>query len=113
MNFGEAIEAIKKGSLVIREKWNNECTFIFMRPEDNLSFNFVINNIESLPKSLKDYYKQLVDLSISDDNRVFTNNRQITFAPCICMKITDEYIINGWIASQEDILATDWEVIWP
>jgi len=31
--------------------------------------------------------------------------------PCIIMKTADNKILMGWLASQSDMLATDWEIV--
>lgn len=106
LTFGQALEAVKQGKLASREGWNGKGMFIFMRPGDELSPDTVVNKVKSLPKSVKDWvYNKgpLVQLS----NR--TNS--IKFTPYFCMKAADDTIVNGWLASQTDMLATDWCIL--
>ena len=49
--FGQALESLKRGHLVTRKGWNGKGMFIFMRPEDCLSTEKVVNHVKSLPES--------------------------------------------------------------
>lgn len=112
MNFGEAIENAKQGKLVARKGWNGKGMFVFMRPADELHVGFVAKSIKSLPQSVKDYYYQdCVDehgnpLDLAPDDVV-------KFTAYLCMKAADGTIVNGWLASQTDMLAEDWTVVNP
>lgn len=107
MNFGKAIEAVKEGKMIAREGWNGKGMFVFQRTADELHVKFVDKDIKSLPQSVKDYYYQdcvdnegkELDLEPSD---------VVKFTAYLCMKATDGSIVNGWLASQTDMLAEDW-----
>ena len=110
MNFGKAIEAVKEGKMIAREGWNGKGMFVFQRPADELHVKFVAKNIKSLPQSVKDYYyrdcvdnegKEL-DLELND---------VVKFTAYLCMKAADGSIVNGWLASQTDLLADDWMLV--
>ena len=111
MNFGQAIEALKLGSLVAREGWNGEGMFVFMRPADELHIDMVIDKVKSLPQSVKDYYLQ--DILDDNGNRISTANEndKVKFTAYLCMKTADGTIVNGWLASQTDMLADDWVIV--
>lgn len=100
MNFGKAIEALKQGKPVTRQGWNGKGMFIFQRPEDNIPISNILN-IKSLPQSVKSYYLGKVP---ADDTTVL----HVKFTAYLCMKAADDTIVNGWLASQTDILAEDW-----
>lgn len=100
MNFGEAIEVIKQGGLVRRTGWNGKGMFIFMRPNDSIKADTVVNNVKSLPHQLKEW--------IANNHN---ENEQILFTHYICMKAADGTIVNGWLASQTDMFAEDWEIV--
>lgn len=100
MNFGKAIEEIKKGKLAYRAGWNGKGMFIFMRPEDTLSADFVVNKVKSLPEGLKKWVASNCQ-----------ETDQIRFTPYLCMKAAEGTIVNGWLASQTDMLSEDWEVL--
>lgn len=51
--FGQALESLKRGHLVTRKGWNGKGMFIFMRPEDCLPTETVVNHVKSLPESFK------------------------------------------------------------
>lgn len=99
MNFGEALQAVKEGKLIQREGWNGKGMFVFQRPQDVLDFQF-IQNVKSLPEAVKKYYANRSDLDTG-----------ITFTAYLCMKTADNTIVNGWLASQTDMLAEDWSIL--
>jgi len=108
-SFGQAIVSIKRGRLVTRKGWNGKGMFIFMRPSDELNIKFVAYEIKSLPQSVKDYFKQDI---IDPDGNIIPDDRTdvVKFTAYLCMKAADGTIVNGWLASQTDILAEDWMI---
>lgn len=84
MKFGEALEAVKEGKLIARSGWNGKGMFVFQRPEDWLSTDMIVNKVKSL---------------------------MIKFCSYLCMKDANDNIVNGWLASQSDMLADDWMVV--
>lgn len=102
MSFGEALEAVKEGKLIARCGWNGKGMFVFLRPEDSLSTEMVVNKVKSLPESFKKYVK---------DNWGESETNMIKFDAYLCMKAADNTIVNGWLASQSDMLADDWVII--
>jgi len=107
MNFGEAIEAIKEGQAVARSGWNGKGMFVFMRPADAIPVDVVIHNIKSLPQVVKDYFVAQFAHTKEEEQK---GKNLISFTPYLCMKAADNSIVNGWLASQTDMLATDWEL---
>lgn len=103
MNFGQALEEVKKGNLVTREGWNGKGMFIFQRPEDTLPITILLG-AKSLPKSVKDYYE------LKNQPIVENNLPKIKFTAYLCMKAADDTIVNGWLASQTDMLSEDWQL---
>lgn len=107
--FGQAIASMQKGNLVTRKGWNGKGMFIFMRPADELHVSFVAKEIKSLPQKVKDYYYQ--DCVDGRGNPIeLEKNDTVKFTPYICMKAADGTIVNGWLASQADMLANDWMI---
>lgn len=104
MKFGEALEAVKKGKLIAREGWNGKGMFVFQRPADDLPLT-VLLGAKSLPNKLKDYY-ELKHQPFSDNNIP-----KIKFTAYLCMKSADDTVVNGWLASQSDMLAEDWTIL--
>ena len=107
VNFGTAIEAVKQGKLIAREGWNGKGMFVFQRPADELERDFIINTVKSLPQSVKDYYKRQESMDVTD-NPVEV---KVKFTAYLCMKAADGSIVNGWLASQTDVLAEDWQIL--
>ncbi len=107
MNFGEALEAVKQGKLIAREGWNGKGMFVFQRPADEITPK-VIQNIKSLPDSVK----QFVANKYGDETHYASGNEiKVKFTPFLCMYAADGSVVNGWLASQTDMLAEDWSVL--
>lgn len=105
--FGQAIASTKRGNLVTRKGWNGKGMFLFMRPYDELPVGFVAKDIKSLPQRVKDYYYQ--DCVDGNGNPLdLEKNDVVKFTAYLCMKAADGTIVNGWLASQTDMLADDW-----
>ncbi len=107
LTFGAALEAVKQGALVARKGWNGKGMFVFMRPSDELTTEF-IPKVKSLPQSVKDYIDQYVD---DKSNPGETGLTKVKFTAYLCMKAADGSIVNGWLASQTDMLAEDWCIL--
>lgn len=103
--FGQALESVKQGGLATRKGWNGKGMFIFMRPADEIRVDIVVNNVKSLPYSVKEYFKQDIGDTPAND---IAENDVVKFTAYLCMKAADGTIVNGWLASQTDMLADDW-----
>jgi len=105
--FGQAVASVKRGKLVTRKGWNGKGMFVFMRPADELHVVFVAKEIRSLPQRVKDYYYQ--DCVDETGNPLDLGKDEVVkFTAYLCMKAADGTIVNGWLASQSDMLADDW-----
>lgn len=100
--FGQALESLKRGHLVARKGWNGKGMFIFMRPEDSLPTNMIVNQVKSLPESFKRWVA---------NNHGDSETDRIKFTAYLCMKAADGTVVNGWLASQTDMLANDWMIV--
>lgn len=108
-SFGQALASLKRGNLVTRTGWNGKGMFIFMRPADELHVEFVAKAIKSLPQRVKDYYYQ--DCVDENGNPINLDQDDVVkFTAYLCMKSADGTIVNGWLASQTDMLAEDWQL---
>lgn len=111
LSFSDALTLIEQDILVTRQGWNGKDMFIFKRPEDSLSVDMIVNKVKSLPESVKRYYigqhtwNEEEKLSGKDPENTF-----IKFTSYLCLKAADGSIVNGWLASQTDILAKDWKI---
>lgn len=83
-NFGWALRLIKEGKKVKREGWNGKDMFIFLVPGSTFQVN---------RPPLLGIYKE---------------GTTINYHPHIDMKTADGMVV-PWLASQTDILATDWQ----
>lgn len=107
LKYGEALEAVKEGKLISRSGWNGKGMFVFMCPADELEVGFIIDKVKSLPQSVKDYYKRQDEKNMPSEQGL----DKIKFTPYLCMKAADNSIVNGWLASQTDMLSEDWGVL--
>lgn len=112
LTFGEALEAVKKDELIAREGWNGKNMFVFQRPKDNLSAEMIIDKVKSLPQKVKDYYiGQFAHTPTERKAGIGPADTYVVFHAYLCMKSADGDIINGWLASQTDMLAIDWKIL--
>lgn len=88
MNFGLAIEAMKKGHKVARSGWNGKGMFIL------LNKGRVVENLE--PNSFYEKCGFEAPVKICDH---------------IDMKAADGSMVVGWLASQTDMLSEDWTIV--
>lgn len=100
--FGQAIGSLKQGFLVAREGWNGKGMFLFMRPFDELKDDFILDTVKSLPFN----FKKWVNTHPNESGSRF-------FGAYICMKAANGEIVNGWLASQTDMLSEDWVLVNP
>lgn len=96
LNYGQALEALKQGKRVSREGWNGKGMFIFQRPGDTLPKDFIAK-VKSLPGTVKDF--------------LVKEDRDIEFLPYLCMWSASGEVVNGWLASQTDMLSDDWCIL--
>lgn len=109
MTFGMALEVLKKGLLVSRKGWNGKGMFLFMRPADELHIEFVVHKVKTLPQSVRDYYRK--DTQVNEGcEQPYDESDVVKFTAYICMKAADGSIVNGWLASQTDMLSEDWVI---
>lgn len=93
MSFGQALEELKKGNKVARSGWNGKGMFIYLVGGSFVSFDELRNEAANhLNKSNISYDDVCINAHID-------------------MKAADGNIVVGWLASQTDMLAEDWEVV--
>ena len=101
-NFGDSVQALKKGKRIARRGWNGKNMFVFQQipsviPKD------VVPNMQSLPQSVKDYFQKKFD----DPNEQITT---ITYSNQMAI-VSGSNLINGWAPSSSDTLAEDWVIL--
>ena len=104
-DFGEALRLLKDGQMVSRLGWNGKGMFVFMRPADEITPKTIVNVIKSLPLTVKDF----IDKKYGNETHYASGDEiKVKFTEYLCMYSADDSIVNGWLASQTDMLANDW-----
>lgn len=96
MDFGKALQALKEGEAVARAGWNGKGMFLFLnKGSRDTSMTLASPYVEGI------------------DHRLFEagDNGTITRLPNINMRAATGSTVTGWLASQTDMLAEDWEII--
>jgi hypothetical protein len=91
MDFGMAIIALKRGETVARKGWNEKGMFLTLQAGSEVDGDNMRN------EGAKNYYAGC----------------KCRIAPHIDMKSADGTYVVGWLASQTDMLAEDWEIVRP
>lgn len=88
-NFGKALEALKEGKAVARKGWNGKGMFLTLQNSSEVDGTTMRN------EPARKYY---------GDNKV-------KICSHIDMKAADGTYVVGWLASQTDMLAEDWDIV--
>lgn len=91
MTFGEAIVNMHNGEKVQRTGWNGKGMYIWLMP----AMTVPVDGCK------EPHLKKLAE----------QNGGSIECLPSIRMKTADNKVLTGWLASQTDIVATDWQII--
>jgi len=95
MDFSEALKALKDGKHLTRKGWNDKGMFIY------LTKGFSIQCDELKPET-RNHVESFIGYAGIDS--VWINGH-------IDMVAADGSIVIGWLASQTDMLANDWEIV--
>ena len=90
MTFGMAIEAMKRGKKVARSGWNGKGMYLWILPESEIKLDWC-----------KD--QRLIE--------AFGNRDTLPCLGTVRMFTADKKILTGWLASQTDMLAEDWQIV--
>ena len=103
MNFGQAIEALKQGKCVARQGWNGKGMVIYLKKGSLDGYMLGFKPDETIPP---DHGSKMegIKLGLFDNGAEGTETR----LPNIQMLNANGNIVDGWLASQTDILAEDW-----
>jgi hypothetical protein len=94
MDFGQAIQAMKDGKKVCRAGWDGKGMFVVLMPA----------------LSLPPYNTQGTERKVNDRTAKWIGeDTPLNSQPYIAMFTAQKTWQPGWLASQADILATDWE----
>ena len=91
MSFGGAIQCLKRGQKVARKGWNGKGMWLWLKPGTMVKSEWCHD------EALK---------AIAENN-----GGEIEALGTVCMKTADNKILSGWLASQTDVLSTDWVVV--
>jgi hypothetical protein len=95
MDFSDALKMLKTGFKVARTGWNGQGMWIMMVKGGNPSF-----------RSGSPYAKALSEYAATDGIV-----EQIGIDPHIDMFTANQTMQPGWLASQADMFANDWEIV--
>lgn len=91
LTFGQAINHLKMGHKVARAGWNGKNMFLWLKPAATVKSEWCKDpELKTLAEA---------------------NGGEIEALGTICMKTADNKILSGWLASQTDMLANDWMVL--
>lgn len=93
LNFGQALEAIKKGHCIARAGWNGKGMFVYLNK----------GNSEFLSPGRTETIE-----GVSETLFELGNIGTVTRLPNINMRAATGSTVTGWLASQTDLLAEDW-----
>jgi hypothetical protein len=88
MTFSEALEQCKQGARIMREGWNGKGQYVFLIPD----LVFKPEDFKKIPA-------------------LQNEERDITFWGSFCIMTSLGKVQLGWLATQSDLQAADWEVV--
>lgn len=92
-NFGEALEALKKGHRIARKGWNGKNMFLFLLPAGTVPTKAIYDPT----------LREVIEKEIGGETFEALGS--------IRMFTADKKILTGWLASQTDMLAEDWVIL--
>lgn len=96
MNFGQAIERLKQGKKVARAGWNGKGMWVVLMPA----------------LYLPPYNDQNTNKKVNDRTaKHIGEDKPLDSQPYFAMWTTEQKWQPGWLASQADMLAEDWQVV--
>ncbi|MGR3456062.1 Thoeris anti-defense Tad2 family protein [Pseudooceanicola sp.] len=97
MNFGGALEHLKAGGRVARAGWNGKGMWIALMPGSQFDAMY------AKPGHASHHRAKEMGEEVATE--------AITLLPHIDMRAADGSMVVGWLASQTDMLAEDWECL--
>lgn len=93
MDFSDALRAAKDGRRIARKGWNGKGMWVAVTPGSTIP-------VEKAREGAA--LQRAAELP---------DGAELTILPHIDMKAADGSLVIGWLASQTDLLAEDWEVL--
>lgn len=91
LNFGQAIEALKRGERVTRTGWNGVGMYLWLLPAATVKAEWC----------REPHLKQIAE----------NNGGEVECLGSIRMRTQQGKVLTGWLASQSDMLAEDWMIV--
>ncbi len=91
LTFGDAIAALKDGKRVARKGWNGKGMYLWLLPAAMVKAEWC----------REPHLKEVAE----------SNGGEIEALGSIRMMTADKKVLTGWLASQTDMLAEDWEIL--
>jgi hypothetical protein len=95
MNFGDALAALKDGAKVARAGWNGKGMWIALTPGS----------------AFEARYAKCGHAAAKRADEMDDPDGDIELLPHIDMRAADGCMVVGWLASQTDMLADDWQIV--
>lgn len=99
MAFSGALHMLKRGHKVARAGWNGKGMWLAYQPGSTIYASHARGGAA---------LARAEEMRVGSEN---TSDQTITILPHIDMRAADGSIVVGWLASQTDLLAEDWEVL--
>lgn len=94
--FSQALELLKEGWCVQREGWNGKNQFVYKTVGNTVSKDF-IPKFASLPDSVKTFLSE--------------KGEDVVFQPSLTLYNAQGNMQPGWVPSQGDLFANDWQTV--
>ncbi|MDR2192867.1 MAG: DUF2829 domain-containing protein [Treponema sp.] len=94
MKLGQALEACKAGLKIARKSWNGKDQFVYWSPPIRITVEQVPNPVL---RAWLEHHKGVGD--------------EVEFWGHVDFKPTNNKIQCGWLATQSDMQADDWEIV--
>jgi len=96
MTLGLALEALKKGHKVSRHGWNGKGMYLYLVSGRMVDKENLVNEASRI---------------LPNDEEAMHHTGTAQFLPHIDMRTANGDVCVGWLASQTDMLADDWEIV--
>ena len=93
LNFGQAIDALKKGKRVARTGWNGKNMFLFLLPAGTVPTKVIHDPA----------LRAVIEIEVGGETFEALGS--------IRMFTADKKILTGWLASQTDMLSENWIIL--
>lgn len=94
MNFGEALQALKDGKKVQREGWNGKGMFLVKAG----GYTVPLDKLREGTHFTKEFLES-------------EGCTEFNIVPHIDMWSAQKTYVTGWLASQTDLMADDWQIV--